>query len=172
MSPAKKELRPTVRAWIDALRSGEFEQTTGHLNATAECVTGGPGMCCLGVAAELCRRENPDRLHWELGQSGGEYLLVDTETGDESSQELIPFVMAWLGVEERNPHVYMPMGKGDLALEDLASLNDDGTSFAEIADLIERDAELGDGTNDPDPDPDEDAEGEPDELHDTDEGAV
>jgi hypothetical protein len=171
MSAAKKELRPAVRAWIAALRSGEFQQGEGFLRL-AEDHPEAPGMCCLGVAGELCRREHPDRLQWRLVEGADGYVLADVETGDESQQELIPFVMRWLGVEERDPSVYVPMGEAPLRPLGLAELNDDGSSFRVIADLIEHDADLGDGTNGPDPDPDEDAEGEPDELHDTDEGAV
>jgi hypothetical protein len=146
------QLRPAVRAWVDGLRSGEFEQTESYLNAT-DVSAEGAGMCCLGVAGELCRREHPDRLQWELDERGVAYWLVDTATGERNQQELIPFVMEWLGVDSLNPSVWVPMSPPEpLQLHDLASINDDGTSFAVIADLIEHDAELGDGTNAPEGD--------------------
>lgn len=43
----------TKRAWVKALRSGEFKQTTGSLMKTLSgIVGGGTAYCCLGV---LCR---------------------------------------------------------------------------------------------------------------------
>lgn len=45
-----KRLKPSVMKWIQALRSGEYKQTTGALQKTKGAKA---GYCCLGVACVL-----------------------------------------------------------------------------------------------------------------------
>jgi len=81
--------------WVEALRSGEYKQTT-------EVFQRDGGFCCLGV---LCDVAGKPAL---LDDEGGNWAFVDTEAGLAS--------VSWR----------------------LATMNDEGASFAEIADYIEQ----------------------------------
>lgn len=48
-----------IRAWIDALRSGEYKQTTGRLR---NCY----GYCALGVGCDVARKMGLTYFNWEL----------------------------------------------------------------------------------------------------------
>lgn len=101
---------------VIALRSGEFEQTQGHLRDES-------GHCCLGVACELYRRE-----------VGGEWknngFIVPGSSFAEHFALPQP-VRAWLGFRD-------DIGTYDAdESEALTDDNDDGKSFASIADIIE-----------------------------------
>lgn len=111
----KAELK---RVWLEALRSGEYKQTKGTLHNLCD-----GGFCCLGVAAKVWGVATPERMgvkEWE------------NYKGEQA-----------------------PSGAGDpsyyAALEELAggwarkrfiakgiAMNDEGKSFAEIADMIEK----------------------------------
>lgn len=98
--------------WIEALRSGEFQQVTGVL-ATDETTTyfDQHGFCCLGVAAHLI---NPKM----------------------TGEELIDFNVA------EGPSWYPPLlkelGLMDHQETDCVSANDvEGKTFPQIADMIE-----------------------------------
>lgn len=95
--------------WIAALRSGEFEQMRGSLRFTES--TGENFYCCLGVACVL----------------RGEPFLDNKET----SWTLKP------GLNERNLGMVIP-GLTEAEADTLATMNDSGTTFPEIADYIER----------------------------------
>lgn len=117
--------------WVDALRSGEYQQATGRLRSN-------DGFCCLGVLCDLYAQE-PFNKGWVFK---GEYeenpLPQDYWYFDEESELLPPSVRQWAGLNSNCP---------DLRLEDedegywrdttVAELNDDGTTFNQIADLIE-----------------------------------
>lgn len=48
----KKEV---AEQWVEALRSGEYQQTRGRMRATDE--SGARSYCCLGVLCEVLREE-------------------------------------------------------------------------------------------------------------------
>lgn len=100
------------KRWVDALRSGEYQQCT-------EALRKGDAFCCLGVACDLHAKE-----------TGGEWVHGCRYLGQE--YELPIDVMVWFGL--RSP-------RGDFAGETLAELNDDGTPFSEIASIIESEPE-------------------------------
>lgn len=127
-----------IRKWVEALRSGDYQQGTGHLRA-------GDKYCCLGVACELAIQDGvPVKV-----RSG---LTSCTHLGDEdhpnqhphngsiyeynSEGGVLPRAVAdWLGLND------MPLvrteGHGYRALTEL---NDGlGWDFAKLADAIERD---------------------------------
>jgi hypothetical protein len=115
-----------VQKWIDALRSDEFKQGKGALRLEED---GEVFHCCLGVACELYRRENPEEVgDWrptvEFGQTFG-ILDADAVLPDE--------VRDWLGLDDRNPEVHF--ADEDFAL---ALVNDTmRADFKRIADLIQ-----------------------------------
>lgn len=120
----------TKQAWIDALRSGEFNQCTGALGKLAD--GGGINYCCLGVLATIAgagHRFTPDE---------GEGILVfDFGDGSEYSG-IIPLSLRDTIVSD------LPLSQdatgipGDNELmRTLSSKNDRGATFNEIADYLE-----------------------------------
>lgn len=114
-------MNDNAKKWVEALRSGEFQQTTRKLSD-------GNGYCCLGVACEVYRRETGDG-EWE--QRGDTELPVLTFLG---VWNVLPDpVRRWLGLSEES---------GDWKDENgewryLTNTNDHGATFAEIADIVE-----------------------------------
>ena len=119
--------------WVKALRSGKYQQSKGALKDAY-------GFCCLGVACELYAIEtgvgNWDRHHQsvlssERGCKFKEYCSFD---GEPSCLPLR--VKVWLGLEDA-------FGRYKDAAEeyDLATQNDRGLSFEDIASIIESEPE-------------------------------
>lgn len=129
-------MNPDIKAeWIAALRDPEAKQTTGVLNRIAEGVEdferGRPvGNCCLGVLCEIAvkhgvtERGEPDEGRGVVGYRDGDYF----ETG-----VLPTAVRNWSGLTDFNPDVLTSDG----SMSTLATLNDRGMSFADLADLID-----------------------------------
>jgi hypothetical protein len=121
--------------WTAALRSGEYQQGRGQLRRGAEC-------CCLGVLCELAVKAGiiPE------GDSATSFL-GDVEYGAEANDLHLPAeVMEWAGIGEHNPSVdlaSLPEGAewaSDPTVDgqaSLANLNDGGTPFGVIADIID-----------------------------------
>lgn len=110
------------RAWVKALRSGQFPQGSGRLAYQDNVGDGTVEYCCLGVACEVAN------VTWWKPIFGGSFHLFTIE-GNEG----IPTddVLAKFGLDEHQATV-------------LASVNDsEGLSFSEIADLIEKDPKFG-----------------------------
>jgi len=110
-------MNPQIKQkWVSALRSGEYQQTQRRLHDEN-------GFCCLGVLCDLYIKEN--QLEWEPSSYyNNAYMFQDMAT-------VLPLsVMEWVGVEEVNPYV----NGGPFTL---AELNDNGTTFNVIANLIE-----------------------------------
>ncbi len=124
--------REQARAlWVQALRSGDYEQTQGALCRTRDSGPGGnltprqAGYCCLGVACDVYQKnEGGLRLGTDDDLDDG-YQTFDGEEG------VLPDIVAdWLGITHA----------GDLENNDRTSLvdmNDEGATFSEIADLID-----------------------------------
>lgn len=103
--------------WVTALRSGEYEQGDGQLCIEYGGTDRKPCFCCLGVLTELAVKEGV--VNW-----------YDPEMGFAP-----PRVGEWAGLPEGLPEKTI----GSLSLQEfLAGMNDDGVSFSEIADWIER----------------------------------
>ena len=110
-------MNPQIKQkWVDALRSGDYQQTKGRLRKEDK-------FCCLGVLCDLYIKEN--NVEWEPSTHyKNAYVFQDMAT-------ILPrSVVEWAGVGEGNPLV----NDGDSSL---AKLNDRGSTFNEIADLIE-----------------------------------
>ena len=98
--------------WLEALRSGKYDQTSGQLRA-------GNCFCCLGV---LCDIFNPSG--WV--KSDGTYEWVYGEGPDESHE---------VGVLPSNFRNTYGINSG--IESNLILMNDDGMRFPQIADYIE-----------------------------------
>ena len=119
--------KENLREWVKALRSGEYEQTTGALRR-------GDGYCCLGVACDISGlgewRDKPDMAEsfYVIGDRPGESATLPRD------------VREWLGVESANPNLLDEHGNRHISA---AFLNDTkGYTFDQLADAIERTYEL------------------------------
>jgi len=123
----------TKQAWIDALRSGEFNQCTGALGKL-DPESGDINYCCLGVLARLAGAG-----HRFTPLEGDGILVFDFGDGSEDSG-IIPLSVRNtivsdlpLGqlIMESGPH------REDELMRTLSSWNDRGATFNEIADYLE-----------------------------------
>lgn len=106
------------KLWVEALRSGKYQQTTDFLRTGI-----GPlvGFCCLGIACEVSG----------LGTWDGNTYVTPSS---ESEGSLQPELMDWLGLKGAEGEYWST----DEEQTSLARLNDhEGKTFAEIADIIE-----------------------------------
>jgi hypothetical protein len=110
--------------WVDALRSGEYPQTIGTLRSP-------DGFCCLGVLCQLAADAGIVTVQ-ELG-NGRNHIYIDPAGGLPAEAVLNNAACAWAGLE--GAHRWDP----EIASRrtNLASINDGGATFTEIADLIE-----------------------------------
>ena len=112
------KLNKNAKKWVEALKSGKYTQARGLLhNRSRE-------FCCLGVACDLYAREKG--LSWfedcEL------YFVGLTESGG-----ILPnTVRDWLGLNSGDGGF-----NGETGLNFLSVMNDNGSTFDEIAKLIE-----------------------------------
>lgn len=110
-------MNENARKWVEALRSGEFEQAQARLRDD-------DSYCCLGVACELYRRET-GKGRWT--KAGAFHL------GSVAETDWLPTaVQRWLGLAH-------PAGKYDW--NSLVFLNDARDSFKAIANVIESEPE-------------------------------
>lgn len=154
-------MNPDVKdMWLKALRSGEYEQTTGYLREAKP--DGKEGYCCLGVLCELAVKEGvlPAPV---MDSASSTYEYADE---DGTTVDVLPpvSVAKWAGFTYRfgdpedsedyttSPEVEIPKGHelygeivGDWCDPDdphtaeLTYLNDTaGLNFNQIADLIEK----------------------------------
>lgn len=110
-----------LRCLIEALRSGKYKQTFNQLR-NGDC------FCAEGVACEVYRQQT-SQAAWE----GDTFLILDELAGEQYWGAVMPpRVNEWLGVN----HEFV---KYQGETRNLISLNDRyQLSFAEIADLLER----------------------------------
>lgn len=112
-------MKPKIKtAWIKALRSGGYEQTTNRLRTNNS-------FCCLGVLCNLHAMAHPKVAIKETNPN--EYLR--TVTGLPNA------VMEWSGVD-----TYLGNYK-EYSLNEFSTLaddNDSGKTFNEIADIIDK----------------------------------
>ena len=100
--------------WVSALRSGDYQQTQNYLHTN-------DGFCCLGVLCDLYGKEH--NVEWNLADDGNNYEFQDKKASLPSP------VVEWAGVEDCNPVI---------SFRSLANLNDTGSTFNQIADIIEQ----------------------------------
>lgn len=120
--PKKFKLGPRQRAWVRALRSGKYKQTTGKL---ARIDDKRHGYCCLGVLCELAVKAKASAIT----KKTEECIFYNDES------DFLPFkVRRWAGLRD---------DRGTLADgSDLSELNDDNRPFEDIANTIEEQAAI------------------------------
>jgi hypothetical protein len=108
---AFRKMNPKVKSiWVDALRSGAYEQAKGRLCRISGRKT---SYCCLGVLQDIAVQQG-----------------IARSMEDESPYYISRAVSEWSGVRPVNAH-----GSPQDAL---AGMNDSlGSTFAQIADWIE-----------------------------------
>ena len=109
-------MKPEIKAkWVAALRSGEYQQGVGRLREENQ-------FCCLGVLCDLYQKEHPD----------ADWLSLSRAARNTHLQVPSQLVTEWSEIHDYNPLVQI-----DGMARWLTSHNDDGRTFAEIADAIE-----------------------------------
>lgn len=118
--------------WINALRSGEYEQTRMSL-----CNDG--KFCCLGVLCDIYAKEK--NISWEESNSvcfKGEKKILGEST-------LLPIeVMEYSGIDKSKSLFFcgnsfnILVDLDDIGNGTLSELNDSGYTFKQIADIIEK----------------------------------
>ena len=101
-----------ARKWVKALRSGEYKQGRGRLRNRDR-------FCCLGVLCNLHAQAHP--------KIASEQLNTTSYLGEEYA--LPSIVMNWVGVSSPNRLLHYRGGG-------LATMNDTGASFDQIAQVI------------------------------------
>lgn len=110
--------------WVEALRSGKYEQGTGALT------TGSGRYCCLGVLCDLAVADGA--IEPPIVVEAG--MLAYGTRGE--TEHLPRLVQLWAGLEQHSPEVLVDPDEG--SWQELVELNDNtGLNFHEIADLIE-----------------------------------
>lgn len=113
--------REVVKEWVAELRSGKYTQGKRLLRSAND------EYCCLGVLCELAVKHGviePAELKSPNAYGYG--------NGSEWYGALPPLVTDWIGLST---------AAGGYVSRSLTELNDNGTSFAEIADIIESEPE-------------------------------
>ncbi|MER7445061.1 hypothetical protein [Micromonospora avicenniae] len=108
--------------WLDALRSGDYQQANGVLRD-------GDAFCCLGVGCDLAVKNGviPEPMF-----TGARYVYGIP--GEDMNGWTLPrAVQEWLGLNAPNPDITV-----DGYTSDVAWHNDErGLTFAQIADALE-----------------------------------
>ena len=112
-----KPMPPKIKQWVEALRSGHYQQARGRLKRDA-------GYCCLGVLCDISKLGK-----WVNNNNESAYQMKNRCSWQG---HLPPEVTAWAGITPKCSVTY----GGDLT--GLAKINDKlAKSFPQIADLIE-----------------------------------
>ena len=132
--------------WVKALRSGKYKQGVGHL---CQVSSKGKKHCCLGVLTEMYQAEQkakkkrvlPTKVSYvyvedSTATSGLKLIeVVKYGSGEDATEVLSVAVRRWAGIKGR-------LGEFDVMDEghykSLSNMNDDGHSFEEIANFIEK----------------------------------
>jgi hypothetical protein len=112
-----------IKAWVKALKSGKYKQTTEQLYD-------GKGFCCLGVATDLYLKEKGKEWQKETSRCYG----VDNEFNEFETSELTTKIASWYGLKLKSPEVsHKGMSRTLMYLNDSEKL-----SFKKIAKLIKK----------------------------------
>lgn len=128
-------MNPEIKhQWLDRLRSAGYLQGKGTLKTVHN---GQEFHCCLGVLCEIAKEAGlvSERYHGAPGD--GIITFYDMRGGVQYEDFLPPVVVEWAGLPGGNPVTRFPLDDDNNAT--LSWLNDNGRTFREIADIIERD---------------------------------
>jgi len=121
--------------WIDALRSGKYDQGSEKLRSVQ-------GYCCLGVLCDLYSQEQD--AEWEFRGITETNLQPQDYWYFEDQSEFLPdSVKEWAGLPVGNPAVRVDVTEADdendwFYTDEIANLNDSGYTFNELSNLIEQ----------------------------------
>lgn len=121
-------MNPKVKKrWVEALRSGKYEQGKRRLRSENT-------FCCLGVLCDLYRIDQGGRADWKYGELGCSFLGQMNELPIE--------VARWSGLNDTAGDAVfiasIDSGPYDIPDQCLAEHNDEGRTFEQIADAIEK----------------------------------
>lgn len=138
------------KEWVAALRSGEYKQGIGKLHAIKK-VDGKEQheFCCLGVLSEILVKHFPDQVEAEakrssLSSEGSFVDYVVKGSAEPAYNYLNDNLCKLAGFKGGSNGTFVIPGSFDnheRLNESLASLNDRGTRFSEIASIIEENAD-------------------------------
>ncbi len=122
-----------AKEWVKRLRSAYYVQITGRLGI------GDYQRCCLGVLSDIAV-ENKVVQRVQDSDDNLSYMALGTSSHYTSSDfGLIRPIIEWVSVDTSQDYedVEVPFSNRDNAAMSLASLNDSGLTFDQIADIIE-----------------------------------
>ncbi len=119
-----------IKDWVAALRSGDYSQCAGAL-CRADDITATVSYCCLGVAAKAADALDIGRIHVETKDGVTRTINLDLGLPEITTpaRTLEEAAVRWVN------------DTGDVRgslQKRLVLLNDDGASFSDIADEIEK----------------------------------
>ncbi len=126
MASMKKEIK---EQWIKALRSGEYRQARGKL-----CKVNGKGnksFCCLGVLTDLAIKSGEVDGSWRIYDTS--YMIYDT-----SNVLLSRNIIKWAGMNGIDTDGETYYENCSVSSIVLATKNDKGASFKQIANIIDK----------------------------------
>lgn len=118
------KIKPKIKKlWVAALRSGEYKQTHGQLRNEEA------GFCCLGVLCNIHAQMHPEIAARQ--QDPNMYM---------GSREFPPVAVDEWATTLGDPleNLYVVSKGKQLYRDTLGGFNDDGFTFDEIADMIEK----------------------------------
>jgi hypothetical protein len=120
-------------AWVNALRSGKYEQGSERLRSVS-------GYCCLGVLCDIYAKEH--NTEWKFNGNEETNLQPMDYWYYEGESEFLPeSVMDWAELKTNNPQLRVDVeedGEDNWNYkEGVSNLNDSGYTFTTIANLIE-----------------------------------
>lgn len=117
-------MKPEIKEkWVKALRSGEYKQGSSALRTV---IHNDERFCCLGVLCDLYSIEHK-KDEWSLKEGGGSYN--HNGSGGYPSQKVLDWAGLYCSAGD-----FVTIGDDN---ETLASMNDLGYTFKEIATAIE-----------------------------------
>jgi hypothetical protein len=120
--------------WVKRLESGKIKQATGNLAI-------GETRCCLGVLCDIAVEQGLITKK-TTGEELGEPTYDDIDDSEivwyyDGSDEILPeSVRQWAGLDDDSPAV--EIGNLTVKSKRLADINDEGSTFKEIAELIKK----------------------------------
>jgi len=131
-APTDGKMNPEVKAlWLDALRSGEYEQGVGILNESGR-------FCCLGVLCDVAVKQG---LEIDVAQHGDDDPSINGKpyTSYDNEGVFLPdAVREWADLGTSDGYIGHPVVvTGTVTNDVLTALNDSGVPFSKIADIIE-----------------------------------
>lgn len=122
-----------VKKWVEALRSGDYQQGIEYLCNEDE-ISGNFTYCCLGVACDILTENDwvkvLDSTMWSIGEHKAFDMIPTYDLPCWEYAETTSFP---------SKEILKKMGLDTVYAQKLVELNDSGWSFEKIANKIEKD---------------------------------